>query len=146
MSLDTIIKEKIEKLFEKDINDLGFPNSSVAFDLFNDLYLQYFHNDKKHIIIKHNRLTFRYGQCDDCNTITLLMQSEACMCGYNCTEKYICLYDCQVKCSQGHLNYYSPNADGYVYPFQCDQCTDIIKPRFEWWGLSPNEYRKKYNE
>jgi hypothetical protein len=147
-NLDKLLDEAKIKLFEKDINDLGFPDHSLAYELFNDLYMKYFHNNNKALIISNpiNKLNIRYGECEDCKSIGLLMDTDACMCGYNCTEKYICLDDCQVKCSNGHLNYYNVNCDGWVYAFKCCECDEIIQPKFVWWGLSPAGYREKYRE
>lgn len=146
MDLEQEIKLKIQKLFEKDIDDLGFPDDDLAYELFNDLYKNYFHNENKYIDILNpiNKLKLLYGECSDCKSIGLLMISDACMCGYSCTEKYICLRDCEIVCSKGHINFYNPNCDGWVAPFECFECNEKIFPPFEWWGLSPHEYTKKY--
>lgn len=145
-TLDQLLDEAKEKLFKEKVDDLGFPDPDLAYELFNDLYLKYFHNNEKLIIIKNpiNKLYVGYGQCNDCKNIGLLMKTDACMCGDECTEKFICFCDCEVHCSQGHLNFYNAHCDGWVEPFKCYECNEMINPPFEWWGLSPKEHIKKY--
>ena len=87
-----------------------------------------------------------YGECEDCLRMNFLRAEDACMCGYNCTIKWICINHCITVCPQGHQTKYYNNLTGFVEKANCEVCAVQIEPHFVWWGLSPDEYRKRYNE
>lgn len=87
----------------------------------------------------------KYGECEDCFCITLLRGEDACMCGYNCTTKWICRDFCLAVCTNGHKTKYV-NPIGFIETVNCEVCNVEFQPMFIWWGLSPDAYINKYGD
>jgi hypothetical protein len=83
-----------------------------------------------------------YGFCEDCNQLAKLHWEDACMDGNDCCLKLICIDECIVYCSKGHLNTY-PN---YRYNdcIECFKCNETVKIHQIWWGLTPEEHIRRY--
>ena len=87
------------------------------------------------------------GECDDCGRWTKLICVPGCADyeydGSLCCKKYICADHCIYKCQNGHENT-SSDCNGWVYELSCLVCTTKWTPKFTWWGIDPNEWKRRY--
>lgn len=93
------------------------------------------------------------GICGECGRYNNLSEEEACA-DYNCCFKYICYDECKYIC-EICKNVYNDceqvfvledNKEESYKKFVCNNCNkdeSLTCPKL-WWGLSPEEYWKKY--
>jgi len=100
--------------------------------------------NKNTIKIRNKELTRKiyFGLCDDCSTLNILRETEACATGFTCCTKDVCCDDCLVYCSSGHLNKYFNSGDAIT--FECDVCCEMMNPKCLWHGISNAEYERRY--
>jgi hypothetical protein len=91
--------------------------------------------------IDKNRKIY-FGLCEDCSTLNILREQEACATGFTCCTKQVCIDDCLVYCSAGHLNTYYNCRDDLT--FECEVCYETITPKCKWHGISNAEYERRY--
>lgn len=95
---------------------------------------------------KNENYDIYYGFCEDCKSLSKLRWKDACADGYNdgnnCCMKLVCNDECMAYCSSGHINHYYNYGDSIT--FECEICKETINPHCTWWGLSIEEYKRRY--
>ena len=93
-------------------------------------------------------------RCDECNKVTFpkgLTRADACADGIcanwgSCCLKYLCRDGCTFKLSCGH--------DVKILPYDmqtdkinitCSICNKLETKKLVWWGISIDEWMRKYN-
>jgi len=87
-------------------------------------------------------------KCEDCKRETNMKCVPACpdhlFAGSLCCSKNICSDFCVFKCPNGHENQLQSN-EGWLTQHECSVCQVKFSPTFEWSGISPAEWHKRYD-